>query len=155
MADLIGAHPLEIIFTSCGTESNNSAIHAALKANPQKRHIITSTVEHSSVLNYCIALERDGYRVTYLPVDRDGLLNLTDLETAITDETALVSLMWANNETGVLFPVNEIAERCRSRGVLFHCDAVQAAGKVEIDMRNVQVDYPNGHFSPEPGGSLG
>jgi len=96
VADLIGAHPMEVIFTSCATESNNAAIHSALKANPNKRHIITSAVEHSSVLNYCMALEKEGYRVAYLPVDRDGLLNLADLEDAITDETAIVSVMWAN-----------------------------------------------------------
>lgn len=83
----------------------------------------------------------EHYRITYLPVDRDGLLKLADLENAITDDTAVVSLMWANNETGVLFPVKEIAELCRSRGVLFHCDAVQAAGKVEIDVRKVPADY--------------
>jgi cysteine desulfurase len=141
VAELIGASGREIIFTSCGTESNNTAMQAALKANPEKRHIVTSVVEHSSVLNHCRALEKDGYRVTYLPVDRDGLLKLADLENAITDETAVVSLMWANNETGVLFPVQEIAEICRARGVLFHCDAVQAAGKVEIDVRQVQADY--------------
>lgn len=141
VAELIGASGREIIFTSCATESNNAAIHAALKANPGKRHIVTSAVEHSSALNYCMALEKDGYRVTYLPVDRDGLLKLADLENAITDETAVVSLMWANNETGVLFPVKEIAEICRARGVLYHCDAVQAAGKVEIDVRKVQADY--------------
>ncbi len=141
VAELIRAHAIEIIFTSCATESNNAAIHAALKANSQKRHIITSAVEHSSVLNYCMALGNEGYRVTYLPVDREGLLKLTDLEDAISEETAVVSLMWANNETGVLFPVKEIAETCRARGVLFHCDAVQAAGKVEIDMGNVQADY--------------
>jgi cysteine desulfurase len=141
VAELIGAHAMEIIFTSCATESNNAAIHAALKANPKKKHIITSAVEHSSVLNYCMALEKEGFRVTYLPVDREGLLKLTDLEDAISDETAVVSLMWANNETGVLFPVKEISEICRSRGVLFHCDAVQAAGKVEIDVRKVQADY--------------
>jgi cysteine desulfurase len=101
VAELIGAHAMEIIFTSCATESNNASIHAALKANPKKKHIITSTVEHSSILNYCMALEKEGYRVTYLPVDREGLLNLSDLEDAISDETAVVSLMWANNETGV------------------------------------------------------
>jgi cysteine desulfurase len=141
VAELIGAHAMEIIFTSCATESNNAAIHASLKANPKKKHIITSTVEHSSVLNYCMALEKEEYRVTYLPVDREGLLNLADLESVVSNETAVVSLMWANNETGVLFPVKEIAEVCRSRGVLFHCDAVQAAGKVEIDVREVQADY--------------
>jgi len=112
-----------------------------LKAHPGKRHIVTSAVEHSSVLNYCMALEKEGYRVTYLPVDRDGLLKLADLENAIGDETAVVSLMWANNETGVLFPVKEIAEVCRSRGVLYHCDAVQAAGKIAIDVQKTPIDY--------------
>ncbi len=141
VAELIGAQSREIIFTSCGTESNNTAIHAALQANPGKRHIVTSAVEHSSVLNYCMALEKEGYRVTYLPVDREGLLKVADLEGAITDETALVSLMWANNETGVLFPVTEIAQLCRARGVLFHCDAVQIAGKVPINVRTLPVDY--------------
>jgi cysteine desulfurase len=141
VAELIGAHPREIIFTSCGTESNNAAIHAALQANPGKRHVITSAVEHSSVLNYCIALEKDGYRVTYLPVNQEGLLDLADLEEAITDETSIVSLMWANNETGVLFPVEGIAQLCRTRGVFFHCDAVQTAGKIPINVRTLPVDY--------------
>ena len=141
VGELIGAHASEIIFTSCATESNNAAIHAALKANPLKRHIVTSAVEHSSVLNYCKALEKESYRVTYLPVDREGLLKLADLENAITDDTAIASLMWANNETGVLFPVKEIGEICRARGVLFHCDAVQAAGKITIDVRKLQADY--------------
>jgi cysteine desulfurase len=140
VASLIGANPREIVFTSCATESNNAAIHAALKANPKKRHIITSAVEHSSVLNFCMALERDGVRMTYLPVDRDGLLKLADLENAITDETAIVSLMWANNETGVLFPVEEIAKVCKARRILFHCDAVQAAGKLTIDVRKIPMD---------------
>jgi cysteine desulfurase len=141
VAELIGAHAPEIIFTSCATESNHAAIQAALKAIPGKRHIVTSAVEHSSVLNYCKALERDGYRVTYLPVDLEGLLKLADLASAISDETAVVSLMWANNETGVLIPVNEIGEICRSRGVLFHCDAVQGVGKIEINLRTVKADY--------------
>jgi cysteine desulfurase len=141
VAELIRAHAMEIIFTSCATESNNAAIHAALKANPRKRHIITSTVEHSSVLNCCMSLGKEGYQITYLPVDREGLLKLADLENAISDETAVVSLIWANNETGVLFPVKEIGEICRSRGVLFHCDAVQAAGKIEIDVKNEPADY--------------
>src|SRR5437867_2799566 len=144
VAELIGAHSTDVIFTSCASESNNAAIAAALKASPGKRHIVTSSVEHSSLLNYCMALEKEGYRVTALPVDRDGLLKVADLEDAITDETAVVSLMWANNETGVLFPVKEIAEVCRARGVLFHCDAVQAAGKIEIDVSRdggMPVDY--------------
>jgi cysteine desulfurase len=158
VAELIGASSRDVIFTSCATESNNTAIAAALRANPAKRHIVTSQVEHSSVLNYCLALEKTplliqegcpkggvvaegAYHVTYLPVDREGLLNLADLEAAITDETAVVSLMWANNETGVLFPVERIAEICQSGGVLYHCDAVQAAGKVQIDVRKVPADY--------------
>ena len=87
-----------------------------------------------------MALERDGVRMTYLPVDRDGLLKLADLENAITDETAIVSLMWANNETGVLFPVEEIAKVCKARRILFHCDAVQAAGKLTIDVRKIPMD---------------
>ena len=141
VADLIGAHASEIIFTSCATESNNAAVRAALKANPAKHHVITSTVEHSSVLNCCAAVEKEGYRVTYLPVDRNGLLSPSDLENAITSETGLVTLMWANNETGVIFPVKEIAEICHSRGVLYHCDAVQAAGKLAINVDEIPVDY--------------
>jgi len=141
VANLIGAHPMEVIFTSCATESNNAAIHAALKGSPGKRHIVTSAVEHSSVLNYCMALEKEGFRVTYLPVDREGLLNLADLGNAITGETAVVSLMWANNETGVLFPVKEISALCQARGVLYHCDAVQAAGKIDINLRNLSINY--------------
>lgn len=141
VAELIRAQPHEVTFTSCATESNNAAIRAALKANPDKRHIVTSAVEHSSVLNLCMALEKEGCRVTYLPVDREGSLKLADLESAIVDQTAVVSLMWANNETGVLFPVKEIAGICRARGVLYHCDAVQAAGKLEIDVGKVPVDY--------------
>lgn len=141
LADLIGASGREILFTSCATESNNAAIHAALKANPGKRHIVTSAVEHSSVLNHCLALEKDGFKVTYLPVDPDGLLKLAGLENAITDATVVVSLMWANNETGVVFPVEDIARICKSRGVLFHCDAVQAAGKVCIDVAKLPADY--------------
>jgi cysteine desulfurase len=141
VADLIGAHPREMVFTACATESNNAAIQAALKAAPAKRHIVTSMVEHSSVLGFCKALEIEGYRVTYLPVDTGGLLKVAGLENAVAAETAVVSLMWANNETGVLFPVKQIAEVCKSRGVLFHCDAVQAAGKTEIDVRQVPADY--------------
>lgn len=143
VANLVGCKtPYEIIFTSGGTESNNTAIHSAIMANPDKRHIITSQVEHSSVLTYCRFLERHhGYRVTYLPVDGDGLLSTTDLENAFSEDTAVVSLMWANNETGVLFPVEQIAQVCRNRGVHYHCDAVQAAGKLTIDVGANPFDY--------------
>ncbi|MDQ3813500.1 MAG: aminotransferase class V-fold PLP-dependent enzyme [Armatimonadota bacterium] len=141
VASLISASAREVLFTGCATESNNAAIHAALKANPDKRHVITSQVEHSSVIQYCQAMEQEGYRVTYLGVDRDGMLNFADLENAIGPDTALVSLMWANNETGVLFPVQKIGELCRERGVLFHCDAVQAVGKLAVDLSKVPVDY--------------
>lgn len=141
VAELIGASQREIVFTSGATEANNAALHAAVRANPARRHIITSAVEHSSVLSCCRALEREGARVTVLPVDREGLLKMADWENAITDDTALVSLMWANNETGVLFPVERIAELCRARGVLFHCDAVQAVGKLPVEVRRLPVDY--------------
>lgn len=141
VAALIGAHPDEILFTSCATESNNSAIQSALKLNPGKRHIVTSVVEHSSVLNHCRALEKEGYRVTYLPVDRDGLLKMADFVNVLTDETAIVSLIWANNETGVLFPIAEIADVCHERGIIFHCDAVQAAGKLPINAHQIPADF--------------
>jgi len=141
VAELVGAHPLEIVFTSGGTESDNTALNAMLRADPAKRHIITSAVEHSAVLTFCRDLEKTGFRITYLPVDRAGLISISYLENAITPDTAGVSLMWANNETGVLFPVGEIAALCRSRGILFHCDAVQAAGKIPIELKNLPVDY--------------
>lgn len=154
VARLLGANAREIVFTSCATESNNSAICAALKARPQKRHIITSQVEHSSVLAPFRVLENDGYRVTYLGVDRDGLLDVEELKSAIDEETALVSLMWANNETGVLFPVQEVGEVCRERNVLFHCDAVQAIGKLPVDLSRTPVDYLSvtGHKLSAPKG---
>jgi len=140
-ADLLGAHPLDIIFTSCGTESNNTAISAALEANPHKKHIITSQVEHSAILNHFKALETKGYTVTYLPVNRDGQLDLEIFQKVLIDDTAVVSLMWANNETGVIFPVKSIGEICRARGVLFHCDAAQAVGKIPIRLKDFPVDY--------------
>ena len=136
----------DIMFTAGATEANNAALHAALRANPGKRHVITSVVEHSAVLAPCRDLESHGdYRVTYLPVDREGMLSLADLEDALgehSDDTAVVSLMWANNETGVLFPIPQIVGICRAHGVAFHCDAVQAVGKLPaVDVRRVPVDY--------------
>jgi cysteine desulfurase len=141
VASLIGSQASEIVFVSCGTEANNTAIASALKANPTRRHIITSQVEHSSILNHCQALEREGFRVTYLPVGSEGLISLADLTEAIDNETAVVSLMWANNETGVIFPVEEIAKACHAKGVLYHCDAIQAAGKIRIDVSTFPVNY--------------
>jgi cysteine desulfurase len=141
VAGLIGSFAGEVVFTCCATESNNAAIHGALKARPERRHVVTSSVEHSSVLSYCMGLEGEGYRVTYLGVDRDGLLDVAELESSLSDDTAVASIMWANNETGVLFPVDRIAEVCRTRGVLFHCDAVQVAGKLAVDVSKVPVDY--------------
>jgi len=140
VAALIGADPSEIVFTSCGTESDNAAIWGVLHSYPQKRHIITTRVEHPAVGNLVTYLSKKGYKVTLLPVDREGLLKPEQLAEAMTDETALVSIMWANNETGVLFPIETLAHIAKSRGVLFHTDAVQAVGKIPIDLSRVPVD---------------
>ena len=134
VAALLGCTPKEIIFTSCGTESDNMAIWSALQTSG-KRHIVTTQVEHSAIMNQTEALERMGFGVTRLPVAADGTLSVQDVENAIRDDTGVVSIMWANNETGVLFPVEEIASLCKRKGVLFHTDAVQTPGK--IDLRNV------------------
>jgi cysteine desulfurase len=141
VAALINADPCEIIFTSCGTESNNAAIHSALAWDPARRHIVMTAVEHSANLKYGEFLARSGYTVTCLPVETDGTLDLNRLEESIRPDTAVVTVMWANNETGVLFPINAIAEICRRKGVLFHTDAVQAAGKLPIDVRKTTVDF--------------
>jgi cysteine desulfurase len=140
VAALIGADPDEIIMTSCGTESDNAAIRSALAINPDRRHIVTSRVEHPAVKSLGLDLTRQGYRVTELPVDKDGLMNLDLYEKSLTPDTAVVSLMWANNETGVLFPVEKAAELARERGILFHTDAVQAVGKIPISMKTNAVD---------------
>lgn len=140
VAALLNADPREIIFTSGGTESNNTALHSALVTQPGKRHVLTTAVEHSAIINYGEYLRKRGYEVTFLPVERDGLLDVHLLEKSIRADTALVSVMWANNETGVIFPIEEIAALCRSKGVAFHTDAVQAAGKVRIDVRAADVD---------------
>jgi cysteine desulfurase len=141
VARLVNASASEVIFTGSATEANNTALNAALLAQPGKRHIITSAVEHSAILSHCSFLEKQGVQVTRLPVDSEGLLDLAAFAAAFTEETALVSLMWANNETGVIFPVAEIADLCKARGVPFHCDAVQAAGKLPIDFKTIPVDY--------------
>ena len=152
LAALLGCAPSEIVFTSGGTESNNAVIHSALaysaiaaakagQFEPHGKHIVTSAVEHSAVLRPCQDLEKHGCAVTFLGVDRDGNLDLGELEAAIRPETALVSMMWANNETGVLFPVQKIAEICRRKGVLFHTDAVQAVGKIPIRLRETAINF--------------
>jgi cysteine desulfurase len=140
VADLIGATADEIIFTGCGTESDNTAIWAALDADPDRRHIVTTRVEHPAVKSLCEALQKKGYRITFIPVDSEGHLNLDLLYRSLSDDTAIVSVMWANNETGVIFPVEAIAERVRERGILFHTDAVQAVGKIPVDVKTAGVD---------------
>lgn len=141
VAELIHAEPREIIFTSCGTESNNAAIHSALLTRPERRHLVTSSVEHSATLKFCAYLEKQGYDITMVPVSAEGALDLRQLEQCIRPDTALVSVMWANNETGVLFPIQEIAALCRAKGVLCHTDAVQVAGKLTIDVKELGVDF--------------
>lgn len=135
IADFLAARdPNEIIFTSCGTESDSTAIMSILRSYPDKRHIITTKVEHAAVFNLCKYLETVGYRVTYLNVDNQGMINLSELENSIDEDTAIISVMYANNETGVIFPIKEIAEIAKTKGVIIHTDAVQAAGKVPFKL---------------------
>jgi cysteine desulfurase len=140
VAALIGASPDEIIFTSCGTESDNAAIRSALAIRPDKKHIITSRVEHPAIRALCAHLATQGYRITELPVDKNGLLDLENLDKSLTPDTAIVSLMWGNNETGVIFPVEEAAAMAHEKGVLFHTDAVQSTGKIPIYLKNNAID---------------
>ncbi len=139
-AAFLNCRESELVFTSGGTESNNAAISGVLEAAPHKRHVVTTRVEHPSVLEYCKFLEDTGYKVTYLGVDRDGRLDLGELDNAITDETALVSIMFANNETGVVFPIDKIVDVVKPHGVPLHVDAVQAAGKIPLDMTKTHAD---------------
>ena len=144
IASFLGAQPDELLFTSCGTESDSTAILSALQSFPEKRHIITTRVEHPAVKNLCENLDRltgHKHRVTQLPVNADGTLDLNLYEESLDDETSIVSVMWANNETGVLFPIKEMAAMARSRGILFHTDAVQAVGKIPIDLSQVPIDF--------------
>ncbi len=140
-ADLIQAEPEEIVFTSCGTESDNTAVFSAINALPDRKHLVTSNVEHPAINNLYKHLKRKrGYKVTFVPVDGKGRLDLDRLYDSLSDDTALVSLMWANNETGVIFPIAEIAEKVRAKGILFHTDAVQAVGKVPVSVKTSGVD---------------
>ncbi|PLX50181.1 MAG: cysteine desulfurase NifS [Desulfobulbaceae bacterium] len=157
VADLLGAQPEEIIFTSCGTESDSTAIFSALQVAPEKRHIVTTRVEHPAVKNLCENLDRltgHKHRVTQLPVESDGTLDLKRYEEALADDTAIVSVMWANNETGVIFPIDEMAKIAKSRGILFHTDAVQAVGKIPINLAETPVDFlsVSGHKLHAPKG---
>jgi len=140
VAELLGALPDEIIFTSCGSESDNTAIMSTLRTEEGKNHIVTSRVEHPAVKVLCGQLGKHEYRVTEIPVDREGRLDMDRYEDSLTQDTAVVSLMWANNETGAIFPVEEAAQMAKSRGILFHTDAVQAVGKIPIDLKNSAID---------------
>lgn len=140
VASLLGAEDSEIVFTSCGTEGDNAAILAALKAQPNKKQIITTVVEHPAVLNLCRKLEKDGYTVTYLSVNSRGQLDFDELEAALTGNTAVVSIMYANNETGVVFPIEQIGQIVKEYGALFHVDAVQAVGKIPLNMQTSTID---------------
>ncbi len=145
VADLVGCHPTEIIFTSCGTESDNAAITSTLDCYSERHHVISTRVEHPAVKNLCQLLARGGrgrplYRVTEIPVDAEGLLDVAAFEEALDDGTAVVSAMWANNETGVLSPVETVGSLCRERGVLYHTDAVQAVGKIPMALRDLPID---------------
>jgi cysteine desulfurase len=138
---LLNCTPPEIVYTSCGTESNHLAVYGALAAAPDRRHIVASSVEHPSCMELFKHLATQGYTVTYLPVDAKGMLDPATVEAAIRPDTALVSVMWVNNETGVIFPIEAIAAIAKAKGVLFHTDAVQAVGKVAIDLKKIPVDF--------------
>ena len=141
VAGLIGCEPGEVLFTSCGTESSVAAIRSALEMDRDRKHIVTTRVEHSATLKTCELLAKRGHPVTWLGVDGDGQIDLGELERSITDETAVVSIMWANNETGVLFPTEKIAEIVREKGAVFHTDAVQTVGKVPFRLNDMKVNF--------------
>lgn len=138
---LNAAYADEIIFTSCATESNDSVLFSAAEAFPDKKHIITTAVEHPAILEPCRVLESRGWRVDYIRVDENGRLDIEELKSLIDDKTSLVSVMWANNETGTIFPIKEVAEIAHAHGALFHTDAVQAAGKIPLDVQAAGVDF--------------
>ena len=156
LAGLLGASdPIEIILTSGGTEGDNAAIRGILESRPEKRHIITTQVEHPAVLGLCQHLEKKGYRVTWLSVDKDGLLDLDELRKSLSEETALVTVMYANNETGVIFPIERVGEIVKAKGVPFHVDGVQVAGKIPLNLRQSAIDLLtlSGHKFHGPKGS--
>lgn len=141
LAAALGCKASEVIFTSGGTEANNAAINSALQFEPRGKHIVTSAVEHSAVRRCCEEMAKRGCEVTFVGVDRDGNLDIAEVENAIRPETAIVSIMWANNETGVLFPVEKIAKICREKRVFFHTDAVQAFGKIPLQLSNSAINF--------------
>ncbi|WP_372882456.1 cysteine desulfurase NifS [Psychromonas sp.] len=141
VADLIGAlHESEVIFTSCATESTTTAVYSALKVHAQRKEIITTTVEHPATLDLCEHLEREGYTIHRLKVNKKGQLDLQEYSSLLSDKVALVTVMWANNETGTLFPILEMAKLAKEKGVLFHTDAVQAVGKIPLDVQDSGID---------------
>ena len=151
VADLLRCEPAEIVFTSGGTESDNAAIKGTLAAFPNKRKIITTRVEHPAVLTVCRELENQRYTVVELGVDKYGHLNLKELEEQLDDSTAIVSIMYANNETGVIFPIDKIAEIVASKGSVFHTDAVQAVGKIPLNLSKSKIDLRDiAFFAPHP-----
>lgn len=140
VADLVGCEPREIIFTSSGTESDNTAIWSALRSQPDKKHFVTSRVEHPAIMNNVALLKKMGYRVTEVSVDEQGNLIWDQFIEALTPDTFLASFLWANNETGVIFPIEKMAEACHERGIVFHTDAVQVAGKIPLNISKTKVD---------------
>jgi len=141
VAALLGCELQEIVFTSCGTESTNAALNAALQIDRDRQHIVTTRVEHSATLKHCETLAKRGWEVTWLGVDARGQIDLEELDRAIRPDTAIVSVMWANNETGVLFPVEEIAGIVRAKRTLFHSDAVQAVGKIPLNLADAKINF--------------
>lgn len=141
VAALLGCEPAEIVFTSCGTESSNAAIQSAIQMDRDRQHIVTTRVEHSATLKTCEGLARRGQSVTWLGVNAEGQIDIEELERSITDETSLVSVMWANNETGVMFPTEKIAGIVREKGAVFHTDAVQVIGKLPVSLRDLPVNF--------------
>jgi cysteine desulfurase len=140
VAGLLGCEPAEIVFTSCGTESNNAAVNSALQLAPNRKHVVTTAVEHSATKRHCETMAKCGCSVTVVGVNSDGTLDLHELERAITPQTAIITAMWANNETGVLFPIEKIAEIARRKRVLFHTDAIQSVGKIPIRLRDSTIN---------------
>lgn len=159
VASLINCSPEEIYFTSCGSESDNTALKGIAYANKEKgNHIITSKIEHPAILNSCKSLENKGFKISYIDVDKDGMLNLEKLESEITDQTILISIMYANNEIGTIEPIKEIARIAHSHGIIFHTDAVQAVGNIPIDVKKMNIDMLSlsGHklYAPKGIGAL-